>query len=45
MTNNLDPDQTRRFVGSDLGTNGLKMTLTGDKLINLCGIGTVLPWC
>ena len=44
MSNNLDPDQARRFVGPDLGPNCLQKLSTDDtsrqrvKRINECSI-------
>ena len=34
MSNNLDPDQAGRFVGSDLGSNCQQTTL-GDKELTM----------
>ena len=31
VSNNLDPDQARRFVGPDLGPNRLQILLTNDN--------------
>ena len=32
MSNSLDPDQARHFVGPDLGSNCLLMTLVGKEV-------------
>ena len=38
MSNSLDPDQARHFVGPDLGSNCLQKTLVG-KESTLCMLG------
>ena len=41
MSNSLDPDQARQFVGPDLGTNCLQMLSADDTIVEEPGFKNV----